>query len=238
MKDESRFWDRIAEKYYRTPIKDPDAYEEKLSMSRGYLDPDNIVLEFGCGTGGTALKHAPFVKHIDAIDISENMLSYARNQANHQGVSNVTFKKASIESYVAPDCSYDVIFGMSILHLVGDRDAVLKRVIQLLKPGGVFISSTICLADTIKIFKYIAPVGKALGVFPTVKVFSKDELENELEAQGFSVQRTWRPSKKMAAFVVAEKESIHYSSDATPASDQSLGTQSRQTQSISGFKAG
>ncbi len=31
----------------------------------------------GCGTGTTALIHAPFVKHITGIDISPNMLEIA-----------------------------------------------------------------------------------------------------------------------------------------------------------------
>ena len=39
------------------------------------------VLEFGCGTGGTAIIHAPYVKHIRAIDISGNMIAIAKGKA-------------------------------------------------------------------------------------------------------------------------------------------------------------
>lgn len=46
-----RFWDRIAEKYAKQPIANPEAYEEKLRLTRRRLTPDSSVLEFGCGTG-------------------------------------------------------------------------------------------------------------------------------------------------------------------------------------------
>ncbi|MBX2838203.1 MAG: class I SAM-dependent methyltransferase, partial [Gammaproteobacteria bacterium] len=111
MKDSSRFWDRIADKYYRSPIKDVEAYEEKLKISRSFFNPDSNVLEFGCGTGGTAVAHAPYVKHLHAIDVSEKMLEFARTQADRKNINNATFEKASIESFVAPDASFDVILG-------------------------------------------------------------------------------------------------------------------------------
>jgi cyclopropane fatty-acyl-phospholipid synthase-like methyltransferase len=39
------------------------------------------LLEFGCGTGGTAIIHAPHVKHIRAIDISPRMIEIAKSRA-------------------------------------------------------------------------------------------------------------------------------------------------------------
>ena len=69
---DSRFWDRIAKKYARTPVADEAAYQKKLDITHGYFRPDMRVLEFGCGTGSTAIAHAPFVKHIHAIDISKD----------------------------------------------------------------------------------------------------------------------------------------------------------------------
>lgn len=208
MKDEGRFWDRIAKRYYRSPIKDADAYQHKLTVSRSFFNPETQVLEFGCGTGGTAISHAPHVKHIHAIDVSERMLDYARAQANDKDCTNVSFEKASIESFSAPEASYDVILGMSILHLLDNRDAVLEKVFRLLKPGGVFISSTACMGDNLMLFKYIIPVGRALGLFPIVKVFKQEQLAKELQAHGFTLKQQWRPEKKMAAFIVAEKEVV------------------------------
>src|SRR5215217_1657238 len=61
---EDRFWDNLAERYARQPIADEAAYQTKLDITRSYLHPDMAVLEFGCGTGSTALQHAPHVRHI------------------------------------------------------------------------------------------------------------------------------------------------------------------------------
>lgn len=40
------------------------------------------VLEFGCGTGTTALAHAAYVRHILAIDIADRMIEIARQNAS------------------------------------------------------------------------------------------------------------------------------------------------------------
>jgi len=64
------FWDKIANKYAARPIADEDAYEVKLKKTQEFFNQEMEVLEFGCGTGGTALTHAPYVKSYTAIDIS------------------------------------------------------------------------------------------------------------------------------------------------------------------------
>ena len=225
MKDVSRFWDRLASRYYRSPIKDLDAYGQKLTMTRQYFGPETRVLEFGCGTGGTSIAHAPHVQHIDAIDISEKMLNFARAQSRDKSIENVTFEKASIESFSADDASYDVILGLSILHLLEDRDAVLTKVFSLLKPGGIFISSTACMGDNLKFLKYIVPVGRALGLFPIVEVFTEEQLLQALQDSGFAIRRQWRPKANMAAFIVAEKEHLENSSRHTYSSNTETNTQ-------------
>jgi ubiquinone/menaquinone biosynthesis C-methylase UbiE len=200
-----RFWDRIAEKYARQPIADEEAYQRKLEITRRYLQPDTKVLEFGCGTGSTALLHAPHVKHIDALDISKGMLDIARRKAAAAGVSNVTFTQADINDFDAPPTSFDVILGLSILHLLADRDAAIAKAHALLKPGGAFVTSTACLGDTMGYFKLIAPLGRVVGLLPLVRVFKQKDLIASLTAAGFVIEEEWRPDKSLAVFVVARK---------------------------------
>jgi cyclopropane fatty-acyl-phospholipid synthase-like methyltransferase len=57
-----RFWNWMAKRYARQPVANEAAYRQKLETARSYLRPDMNVLEFGCGTGSTALLHAPHVK--------------------------------------------------------------------------------------------------------------------------------------------------------------------------------
>ncbi len=201
----ARFWDRMAKRYARTPIADEASYQKKLQITREYLRPESQVLEFGCGTGSTALLHAPFVNHILAIDISAKMIEIAQGKATENEIENVTFLRSDIEGFSATDKTFDVILGMSILHLLENKEETITKVHELLKPGGVFISSTACLGDTMGYLKLIAPMGKALGLLPHVSVFKKQQLLDELMDSGFRIEQNWQPGKGKAVFVVARK---------------------------------
>jgi ubiquinone/menaquinone biosynthesis C-methylase UbiE len=200
---EDRFWDRLAERYARQPIADEAAYRRKLEMTRDYLRPDMAVLEFGCGTGGTAILHAPHVRHITAIDFSEAMLAIARGKAAAAGVDNVSFERTDIAGFTAPAGSFDVVLGLSILHLLKDKDAVIAQVFRLLRPGGVFISSTTCVGDTMGAFKFIAPLGKALGLLPQLDVMTTAQLVDSLTSAGFAIEQQWQPGRGKAVFIIA-----------------------------------
>ncbi|WP_316358558.1 class I SAM-dependent methyltransferase [Devosia sp.] len=205
---EDRFWDRLAERYARQPIADEAAYQRKLQITRDYLRPDMDVLEFGCGTGGTAILQAPYVRHITAIDFSQAMLDIACAKAAAAGTGNVTFERADITRFAPPAGSFDVILGLSILHLLADKDAVIARVFRLLKPGGVFISSTTCVGDTMGAFKLIAPLGKALGLLPQLDVMTSAELVASLTGAGFAIEQQWQPGRGKAVFIVARAGSV------------------------------
>ena len=206
MSQPSKFWDRIADRYARKPVADEAAYQKKLRVTRGYFRPDMEVLEFGCGTGSTAITHAPFVKHIRAIDISSRMLEIAQGKAEAAKAANVTFERATIDDFKAPDETFDAVLGLSILHLLENKDAVIAKVHRMLKPGGIFVSSTACLGNTmiLKIFKIIGPIGRCLGLMPMVKVFSVKDLEDSLTDAGFEIDYQWQPGK-VGVFIVAKK---------------------------------
>jgi len=92
-----RFWDRAAERYAKRPIADEAAYQKKLQVTRKYFEPHMEVLELGCGTGSTAIAHAPCVQHIRAIDMSSKMLTIAQGKADAANVNNVTFEESTID---------------------------------------------------------------------------------------------------------------------------------------------
>ena len=102
---------------------------------------------------------------------------------------------------------------MSILHLLDNKEEVIRKVYQMLKPEGIFVSSTACLGDSMKWFKVIAPIGRFFGLIPLVKVFTAKQLENSLKNNGFTIDYKWQPSKIVnkgafklkAVFIVAKK---------------------------------
>jgi len=200
-----KFWNKIADKYSKQPIADEAAYQKKLQVTREYLQPDMELLELGCGTGSTAITHAPYVKHIHAIDISSKMIEIAQGKADTENIKNITFECSSIDDLNKQDQTLDVVLGLSILHLVDNREEVISKVYKMLKPGGIFVSSTVCLGDKMKFFKIIAPIGKFFGLMPLVKVFSVKELEHSLISNGFDIDYFWQPDKGSTVFIVAKK---------------------------------
>ena len=205
MDKSAKFWDRIAERYSKQPIADEASYQKKLEVTREYFKPDMEVLELGCGTGSTAITHAPYVKHIEAIDISSKMIEIAQDKADKNNVENVTFKCASIDNFNHPDESLDAVLGLNILHLLNNKEEVITKVHRMLKPGGLFITSTACIGGMMTFFKFIAPIGMFFGLFPLVRVFTVKELEDSLCSAGFEIDYQWQPGKNKAVFIVAKK---------------------------------
>jgi ubiquinone/menaquinone biosynthesis C-methylase UbiE len=201
----AKFWDKIAERYSQQAIADEAAYQKKLQVTQTYFQPHMEVLELGCGTGSTAIIHAPYVKHIRAIDISAKMIEIAQSKAEANNIKNITFEQLTIEELTVSDCSLDVVLGLSILHLLENKEEVIAKVHQMLKPGGIFVTSTACLGDSMKWFKLIAPMGKFLGLIPLVKVFTVKELEESLTNAGLAIDYQWQPGKGKAVFIVAKK---------------------------------
>src|SRR5690606_31845650 len=119
----------------------------KLAETRRHLRADMDLLEFGCGTGSTAIAHAPHVRSIRAVDFSARMIDIARAKADTSGVTNVSFEQGDFTAMDLPTNHFDMVLGLSILHLLKDTPSVLARVHHLLKPGGLFVSSTTCIGD-------------------------------------------------------------------------------------------
>jgi ubiquinone/menaquinone biosynthesis C-methylase UbiE len=201
----TRFWDKFAEWYTRKPVADEASYQKKLEVTRSYLGPEAEVLEFGCGSGLTAIWHAPNVRHIRAVDSSSKMVEIARQNAAQANVDNISLEQATIEEVSVPDQSLDAVLGLSILHLLEDKEAAIAKIHRMLKPGGVFVTSTICLGDGMSVIKFIAPVGKRLGLMPLVQCFSSEDLAASLTKAGFEIDYQWQPGKGKAVFIVAMK---------------------------------
>ena len=200
---DARFWDRIARRYSRKAVPDQAAYETKLQKTESYLRPDDRVLEIGCGTGTTALHHAPKAGQILATDISARMIDIARDKARAAGVDNVRFEVSSIDALDASPGQYDVILAHSILHLVADVPGTLHQLHRMLKPGGLLISNTQCIADTAAWLAWVAPLGRTLGVLPRVNVFSEQEFLQWLGDAGFDFEEIWQPKPKASHYIVA-----------------------------------
>ena len=201
----ARFWDRLAKRYSKQPIADEATYQKKLQVTREYFEPDMEVFEFGCGTGSTALLHAPYVKRIRAIDVSSKMIDIAQAKAAAGNIKNVAFECSTVDEFSTADQSFDAVLGLNILHLLQNKEETIAKVYKMLRPGGIFVTSTACIADMTMLFRIIAPVGNFLRVIPPVAVFTATELLSSLTNAGFQIDYQWQPGKNKAVFIVATK---------------------------------
>ena len=205
---DARFWDRIARKYAAAPVKDMDGYQRTLDRAGHYLNLSDVVLELGCGTGTTALKLAPHVSRMVATDISGEMIAIAREKAAAQACRNAEFAVATPDHAERPDGSFDAVLAFNLWHLVADRASALAQVHRLLKPGGLFVSKTPCLAEMNPLIRLAVPVMRLVGKAPFVAFFSAAELESEIQRAGFTiVERARHGSQRKDAriFIVARK---------------------------------
>ena len=205
MANDHKFWDRMAKRYAKSPVSNEAAYQEKLRKTRAVLTPEMKVLEFGCGTGSTAITLAPEVQNYLATDISSGMLAIARGKA--EGVGNLRFEQKRLEEITPPEGGFDAVLAHSILHLLPDKQAAIAQAYALLKPGGVFISSTSCMAKG-GLMKPVLWAGNKIGLLPMVKFFSADTLVGEVKAAGFTIEDRWQPSPKAAVFLIARKPAM------------------------------
>jgi ubiquinone/menaquinone biosynthesis C-methylase UbiE len=201
-----KFWDAAAEKYAKSAIGNEAVYQAKLKLTRDYFTSSSNVLELGCGTGSTAIAHAPFVNHFLATDISNNMLDVGRRRASEAGVENVTFEQTTVEKLQAPAASFDAVLALNILHLIDDPAATIHRVASFLKPGGIFVSSTVCLGDVVlNYYRLLIPIMRLLGKAPPVHYVKRSDLEGYFENSGFEIVSGRPPVKGEAAFIIAKK---------------------------------
>ena len=205
MDQSAKFWDKIAERYSKQPISDQAAYDEKLRVTREYFRPDMEVLEFGCGTGSTAIAHAPYVKHIHAIDISTKMIEIAKGKADVDEVTNITFERSTIDELRVSDQTLDAVLALNVLHLLDNWEEAIAKVHKMLKPCGIFVTNTGCLGDTMTYMRLILPIGRLLGRMPMVKVFTRRALEDGFTNCGCQIDYQSPPGKRPAVFIIAKK---------------------------------
>ena len=202
MANDHKFWDRLAKRYAKSPVSDEAVYQEKLRKTLAVFATDFKVLEFGCGTGSTAIALAPDVQDYLATDISGEMLAIARGKA--EGIDNLRFVQKRLEDINSPEGGFDAVLAHSILHLLSDKEAAIGQVFALLKPGGVFISSTSCMAKG-GFLKPLLWAGNKVGLLPMVKFFSADALVEVIESVGFTIEDRWQSTPKSAVFLIARK---------------------------------
>ena len=182
-----KFWNLIAKKYAASPIADREAYEQKIQKIKTYLSPEYSVLDIGCATGTQCGDIATAVRHVTGIDISSKLLAIARQRMTQRKLDNVTFYQTTVFDERFTPGSLDVVMAFHVLHFYEDVTTVFKRIHDLLKPGGLFISETACLGEKGKMIGTVLRAAGKIGFLPLINLLTTIQLEQALAETGFEV---------------------------------------------------
>lgn len=207
----AKFWNKASDAYVKSKIGDMAAYEYTLERSQSYLKETDHVLELGCGTGMTAVKLAPHVAHFTGSDVSDGMLVHCQARADEAGLDNLSFTQAMVGDDSFKGQQFDVVMAHSLLHLLPDLEQRIQDIRDLVKPGGLFISKTVCLGEgkgfKARAIRSIIPMMQMVGKAPYVSSVTVEELEGLLTWAGFKIIESGNFPQKVppARYLVAKR---------------------------------
>jgi len=212
MNKAQKFWDKQAKRFDDSQKQFEPASQKLIAGTKEYLNTNDNVLDFGCAAGTKTLELADGVKHIHGLDFSAEMISEATKKKNKVNVTNVSFSQGTIFNDDLEKASFDKIIAYSIIHLLEDSEKVIQRIHELLKPGGLFISTTACFKDKMDFktrlefttYRFM----KRLGIFPlNLNMFKTSDVEQLINTQNFNIVKAeiFFFNGMTISFIVAEK---------------------------------
>src|SRR5947207_241118 len=196
---------------------------EAANLGRGCGNPlaiaslraGQVVLDLGSGVGFDCFLAARAVGSsgkVIGVDMTHDMLSKARRNAQKNGFTNVEFRLGEIEALPVGDNSIDVIISNCVINLSPEKQSVFDEASRVLKPGGRLaiadMVATAPLPDEIK-SDWAAYTGCIAGALQTT------DLQRMLEASGFknikiapkdssrSFIREWLPGKRVEDYLIS-----------------------------------
>ena len=180
------------------------------SLKRG-----ETVLDLGSGGGFDCFLAARAVGEdglVIGVDMTPEMVSKSRENADKAGYRNVEFRLGEIEHLPVADDTVDVVISNCVINLSPEKGQVFREVFRVLKPGGrVAVSDVVATAELPDALKH----DLALHAGCVAGASTTGEIETFLEKAGFAeirirprgesrdFIRNWVPGGKIEEYVVS-----------------------------------
>jgi putative AdoMet-dependent methyltransferase len=184
------------------------------------LGSEHTVIDMGSGTGAFALYAAKSCKTIYAVDVSKAMLDYTSQKAKDMGIDNIIFCHGGFLTYEHKAEPVDAIVCVAVLHHLPDfwKYVGLKRVVDMLKPGGKFYLFDIVFPSDMTDYEsrfdaWLEANVKKLGsdFASEVETHIRDEhstfewiMEKFLEQAGFRIENTYHADGFGVAYICSK----------------------------------
>jgi arsenite methyltransferase len=179
------------------------------------LRAGQVVLDLGSGAGFDCFLAARAVGpsgKVIGVDMTQEMLSKARQNAEKNGFANVEFRLGEIEALPVADNSIDVIISNCVINLSPEKQRVFDEAFRVLKPGG-----RLAVADIVATAPLPHEIKSDWGAYTGCIAGASQitELQRTLQASGFeniniapkdssrSFIREWLPGKRVEDYLVS-----------------------------------
>ena len=179
------------------------------------LKPGEVVVDLGSGAGFDcflAAKNVGETGQVIGVDMTADMISRARENAEKGGYSNVGFRLGEIEHLPLADNSADVIISNCVINLSPDKPSVFRDSFRVLKPGGrMAVSDVVATAempDDVKadLALYSACVSGAAFIDDLTKMMSEagfEQIRIKPKDESREFIREWAEGRNLEDYVVS-----------------------------------
>ena len=185
MKEKKNFWDRNARIYNRFMRKDRAAYEKMYALICPVVKA-KTVLELATGTGLIAKHIVNAAAHIEATDVSPEMIAEAKRDNRS---AKLHFSVQDMFCLPYADGSFDTVIASNALHIVPQPEKALREIRRVLKDDGVLIAPTFTHSENSFSGKVRAFFMKLAG-FPLHSRWTSEEYLTFLRQNGWTVRKS------------------------------------------------
>ena len=147
-------YSKLAQRYVESSTH-AEGEDLEMLFDKANVQPNWVVLDVATGGGHTALRFAPYVKHITVSDFSEPMLTAAEAHLLSHGITNADYQYADAEELPFPDESYDLVTCRLAIHHFPQPHRFISEAHRVLKKQGVLLIQDHCAPEDSKAAAFI-----------------------------------------------------------------------------------